>query len=280
MQEPGGVPADPTGPAAAEAVGIGAIDSAIPERGLAAFVAEFVGTLGLVFFITMVVSLFVRPPISPAPGVAPPFTDWVLVGLVHAFALFMLIQALAVVSGAHFNPAVTVGLAVIRQIRWIDAAIYIALQLVGGVAGAALTRLIVSGSGAVVNWGAPEISQPFLNGGLVRGMLVEGIGTFFLVFAIVGVAVSPRAIKDWAGFVIGGTLGLIVMIGGVLTGGSYNPARAFGPALVAGHFGPASHFILAYLLAPLIGAALASTTYMYLFRAPGIKGLSGMKPVG
>src|SRR3954452_8531565 len=83
------------------------------ERGPAAYIAELIGTFALVFFITMVVSLYIT---VPAPGQPQPFIDWSVIGLVHAFLLFMLIQSLAVISGAHFNPAVTVAITVIRQI--------------------------------------------------------------------------------------------------------------------------------------------------------------------
>jgi glycerol uptake facilitator-like aquaporin len=77
--------------------------SEVAERGPAAFVAEFIGTFALVFFITMTVSLFVTPPVN---GVQP-FIDFSVIGLVNVLALFMLVQTLAIVSGAHFNPAVT-----------------------------------------------------------------------------------------------------------------------------------------------------------------------------
>src|SRR5687768_11161176 len=82
-----------------------------PERGPAAYVAEFVGTFGLVFFVCAVVTLYAHPEIpATQPGLpaTQPFQDWSVIGLTHAFILFALIQAVAVVSGAHFNPAVTV----------------------------------------------------------------------------------------------------------------------------------------------------------------------------
>ena len=81
-----------------------------PDRGPAAFVAEFFGTFALVFFITMVVSLYVTPPVNGQQ----PFIDFSVIGLVHVFVLFMLVQTLAVVSGAHFNPAITAGMLAIR----------------------------------------------------------------------------------------------------------------------------------------------------------------------
>src|SRR4051794_5929479 len=107
----------------------------VEERGPAAYLAEFLGTLFLVFFVTMAVSLFVTQPSAQNPA---PFIDWSVIGLVHVFVLFVLVQTLAVVCGAHFNPAVTVGMTFLRQIRPSDAGIYILAQLAGGVAGGLL----------------------------------------------------------------------------------------------------------------------------------------------
>jgi MIP family channel proteins len=256
----------------------------IPARGPAAYVAEFIGTFALVLFITLAVSEFVVPPTpSPAPGGAAtqPFIDFSVIGLVHVFALFLLIQTLAVVSGAHFNPAVTAAMAAIRQIRGIDAAIYVVVQLAGGVLGALVTKLILNkyDPAEAVNYGAVKVSDA-LDHSIPLGMLVEGIGTFFLVWAIVGVAVNPRAARDWAGLVIGATLGLIVMVGAPLTGAGFNPARAFGPDLVANAFDGFGRFLLVYALAPVIGAVLAAFVYMRMFILPGKKGPFGMGPVG
>src|SRR3954451_6479917 len=99
-----------------------------PERATAAFVHEFIGTFTLVFFVTMVVSLFVSPPVNGQQ----PFIDFSVIGLVHVLVLFMLVQTLGIVSGAHFNPAVTLALLAIRQIRAVDAVIYWLCQLAGG----------------------------------------------------------------------------------------------------------------------------------------------------
>jgi glycerol uptake facilitator protein len=252
----------------------------IPARGPAAYVAEFIGTFALVMFITLAVSEFVAAPVAATPTTpaVQPFVDWSVIGLVHTFALFFLIQTIAVVSGAHFNPAVTAAMTAIRQIRVIDGAIYIVVQLAGGVAGALVTKLILNNldNAKAVNYGAPSVSDA-LDGKAGLGMLVEGIGTFFLVWAIVGVAVNPAAFREWAGLVIGATLGLAVFVGGALTGGSFNPARAFGPDLVSGNW---DHFLLVYLLAPLIGALLAAFVYFRMFVLPGKKGPLGMGPVG
>src|SRR3954463_6127295 len=228
----------------AEDAAASTVADVIPARGPAAYVAEFVGTLALVLFITLVVSEFVTkatPHTASAPATNP-FIDWSVIGLVHVFILFLLIQTLAVVSGAHFNPAVTAALTVVRQIRPIDASIYVVVQLAGGVLGALGTKLILNNfdNAKAVHYGAPALGNP-LDGKVPLGMLVEGLGAFFLVWAIVGVAVNPAAFREWAGLVIGATLGLVVMVAGPLTGASVNPARAFGPDLVSGHW---DHFLL------------------------------------
>ena len=247
------------------------------DRGPAAYVAEFIGTLFLVFFITAAVSLFLVQPSQTNPT---PFIDWSVIGLVHVFVLFVLIQTLAVVSGAHFNPAVTAVMTALRQIKPPDAGIYVLAQLAGGVAGALLTKALLLDEGEGVDYGAVAVNVK-LDGQIFPGMVAEAIGTFFLVWAIVGVAVSPRAAKDWAGFAIGAALGLGVMIFGPLTGAGFNPARAFGPALVSGEWaGGFDDFVLVYVIGPVIGALLAGLIYFRVLLAPGATGEKPMEPVG
>lgn len=242
------------------------------DRGPAAYIAEFVGTFGLVLFITVTASLYV----SDVPGA---FIDFSVIGLVHVFALFMLIQTLAVVSGAHFNPAVTIALVALRQIERVDAAIYVVVQFAGAVAGALVTRILLGDADNFNNFGAPAVGGR-LDGDTFPGMLAEGLGTFFLMFVIVGVAANPGAAKDWAALSIAAAFGLAVFAFGPLTGGSFNPARGFGPALVSGEFGGAGQFLLVYVLAPVAGALLAALACFYLYVAPGKRGAGGMEPVG
>jgi len=250
-------------------------DTYVP-RGPAAYVAELIGTFALVFFITMVVSLYIN--VVP-PGQPQPFIDWSVIGLVHAFVLFMLIQTLAVISGAHFNPAVTVAMASIRQIRPPEAVIYIILQCAGGILGALLTKALISDEGEAINYGAVAVSSR-LDHSIFLGAICEGVGTFFLIWAIVGVAVNPAGLKDWAGLAIGTTLGFLVMIFGPLTGAGLNPARALGPALVGDAFDGIGHFVWVYVAAPTVGAVIAVLLYTYVFTTSGKKGVEGMEPVG
>src|SRR5215210_2700289 len=237
----------------------------VQDRGPAAYIAEFIGTLLLVFFITAVVSLYAALPTRVNPT---PFIDFSVIGLVHAFLLFALIQTLAVISGAHFNPAVTVSMTVLRQIKPPDALVYIVAQLAGGVGGALMTRLLLEDEGEAVNWGVTAVSGR-LNEAILPGMIVEGIGTFFLVWVIVGVAVNPRATKEWAAFAIGATLGMLVMVIAPLTGAGFNPARSFGPAIVSGEFNGVGDFLLVYVVATVLGAVIAAFAYLYLVITPG-----------
>src|SRR4051794_15034841 len=264
--------AHPVGEPAPEVV---VVDTYV-ERGPAAYIAELIGTFALVFFITMVVSLFV---VVPPPGQAQPFIDWSVIGLVHAFVLFMLIQTLGVISGAHFNPAVTVALAAVRQIRPSEAAIYIIFQFCGGILGALLTKALISNEGADVHYGAVGVSDK-LDHSIFLGSICEGVGTFFLVWAIIGVAVNPAGLKDWAGLAIGTTLGFLVMIFGTLTGAGLNPARAFGPALVGHDFGGVGQFVWPFVVAPVIGGGVAGPLFTHLFTNPRQKGVQGVEALG
>jgi glycerol uptake facilitator protein len=249
----------------------------VQDRGPAAYIAEFVGTLLLVFFITAAVSIYIAEPTRLNPN---PFIDFSVIGLVHVFVLFVLIQTLAVVSGAHFNPAVTVAMTALRQIKPPDAAIYILAQLGGGVAGALLTKALLLDEGKDVAYGATLVSDRFFEGDILPGMVAEALGTFFLVWVIVGVAVNPRATKEWAALAIGAALGMGVMVIAPLTGAGFNPARSFGPAIVAGEFGGADTFLLVYVAAPVIGALVAVLVYSVLVLAPGKREAGGIEPVG
>ncbi|MGH2802374.1 MAG: MIP/aquaporin family protein, partial [Thermoleophilaceae bacterium] len=216
---------------------------------------------------------------EPSPQNPNPFIDFSVIGLVHVLVLFVLIQTLAVVSGAHFNPAVTAAMTVLRQIKPPDAAIYVLAQLAGGVAAALLVKGILLDEGEAENYGATTVSDA-LEGQIFPGMVVEAVGTFFLLWAIIGVAVNPRATKEWAALAIGGALGMGVMVLAPLTGAGFNPARSFGPALVSGEFDGADTFLLVYVLAPVVGALVAALLYFQIFVTPGKKGVGGAEPVG
>jgi len=224
------------------------------RRSTSAYAAELIGTFFLVVFIALAVT------VNSEAGLG--YTDVAVVGLVHAFALLMIIATIGGASGAHVNPAVTIALAAVRKIGPVDAAIYILVQIAGAILAVLVVKLMIQdGSADAVNLGAPAVAENFLDGKAAAGMLGEALGTFALVWAIMGVAVNPSAAKDWAPLVIGATLGLAVFAIGPMTGGSFNPARAFGPALISGEFGDAGTFLLAYVVGPIAGGLAAALLY-------------------
>ena len=238
------------------------------ERGLAAYLAELIGTFLLVFFVVTVVVLFVATGNQAQFG-----SDFAVVGLVHAFLLFGLIVMFGVVSGGHFNPAVTLAAAAIRRIAPIDALIYILAQLSGGVLGALLAKGLLVDEGRATNYAAAQLTGVL--GGNFQGMIVEGIGTFCLVLVILAAVFSRKSFKEWAPLAIGTTLGFIVMVGGPLTGGAFNPARWFGPALVANEWGS----VWPYLLGPILGSLLAAGVFRFVLEPGGLPPTEPPEPV-
>lgn len=239
------------------------------DRGPAAYLAELLGTFLLVLFITSILA------VNSPGGIGG--RDWAVVGLLHAFTLMMLIYSLGATSGAHFNPAVTVTLAALRKISPRDAVVYIVLQLAGGLAGAAVTKLIMHDLANSTNVGAPGVSS-ILHGKSFTGALVELLGTFVLMWSIMATAVNPRGERSWAGWVIGATLGFAVMTFGPLTGAGFNPARSFGPAAVANSFyGGGGRFLVIYILAPVVGGLIAGFGYKLIVLDPAQR--TGERPV-
>ncbi|HEY0392737.1 MAG TPA: aquaporin [Solirubrobacterales bacterium] len=238
------------------------------ERGVAAYLAELIGTFLLVFFITSVVVLFVSTGEQATFG-----SDFAVIGLVHAFLLFGLIVMFGVVSGGHFNPAVTLAAWVIKRIGSVDALIFMLAQLIGGIVGAFLCKGLLLDEGRATHYGAATVS-PIL-GSNFRGSIVEAIGTFCLVLVILAAVYSRKSFKEWAPLAIGTTLGFIVMVGGPLTGGSFNPARWFGPALVGNEWGG----VWPYLLGPIVGSLLAAVVFRFVLEGRGLPPTEPAEPV-
>jgi MIP family channel proteins len=230
----------------------------VQERGLSAYLAELIGTFLLVFFITSVVVLFVSTGEQASFG-----SDFAVIGLVHAFLLFGLVVMFGVVSGGHFNPAVTLAAWAIKRISSIDALIYMLAQLSGAVLGALLCKGLLLDEGRATHYGAATVSG--LLGGNFQGAIVEAVGVFCLVLVILASVYSKKSIKDWAPLAIGTTLGFIVMVGGPLDGGSFNPARWFGPALVGNEWGG----VWPYIVGPIVGSLLAAVVFKFVLEAGG-----------
>jgi MIP family channel proteins len=237
------------------------------DRRAAPYVAEFLGTLMLVFFIGVVVVI------------QGPINDFAAIGLVHTFVLAMLIFTLGPISGGHFNPAVTAGLLAIKKIAVKDAAIYVVMQLAGGIVGALLVGWLITGAPNASHGFDPAVG-PGLKGEWAAGAAFELIGTFVLVWSIIGLAVSKKAPAGWAALGIGATLGMAVMAIAPLTGAGFNPARSLGPAISANSFWGSGKFILVYLLAPVVGGVLASLGYQALADLRSEEGMTASEVVG
>jgi len=219
-----------------------------PEpRGLPAYYAELVGTFLLVFFICGFISV----------GSAGGF-DLAGLALAHTFILAVLIYALGGTSGAHFNPAVTFALWSIKKISTPNAVVYVVCQCVGGILGALVVLLLFNDVGDAVNYGATAINGEVINNGSVwLALIAEALGTFLLMYAIMGLAVNPRGEAALAGLGIGAALGVAVIVFGPATGAGLNPARWLGPAVASGRF---DDFWL-YIIGPMIGAIAAALAY-------------------
>jgi MIP family channel proteins len=171
----------------------------------------------------------------------------------------VMIAALGAVSGGHFNPAITLGFVVTRRLSVLTGAIYWLAQLIGASL-AALLLLPVLGSGLVA-LGTPALGAGI---GFWSGVVLEAVGTFFLVLAVFGTAVDDRAPKSIFPIAIGLTIAFDIMAFGPLTGGAVNPARAFGPALASGRWANQ----LVYWIGPLVGGAAAALLDHHFFMEP------------
>lgn len=168
----------------------------------------------------------------------------------NGLIVMVLIYALGHVSGAHFNPAVTLSFTLVRHFQPRDVIPYWLAQLTGATAGAALLLLVF---GDVANLGTTAPS-----GSDLQSFGIEVILTFLLLFVITAVATDTRAVGQSAAIAIGGTVALAIMLGGPISGASMNPARSLGPAIVSGEVGS----LWLYILAPAIGGVLGALTYV------------------
>ena len=170
----------------------------------------------------------------------------------NGIIILALIYALGHVSGAHFNPGVTLSFAVFRHFQPREVLPYWVAQFLGGIGGALILWALFGDS---IKHG---VTGP--SGSEAQAFGFEVVLTFLLMFVITSVATDVRAVGQAAAIAIGATVGMDVLIGGPITGGSMNPARSFGPALVAGDL--SSYWI--YLLAPPIGALLGALAYQFI----------------
>jgi len=197
-----------------------------------------------------------------------------MIALAFGFVVALAIYTLGTTSGAHINPAVTIGLAVVRRFSWAEVGPYLVAQLAGATLGALLIVAYVGDR--ATDLGSVGLTALGAGVNLVQGLVAEAIGTFLLVFTIMAVAVDKRAPAGWAGFLIGLSVVTAILVIGPLTGGSINPARSFGPYLINDLFGGSTPWadFWVYIVGPLIGAAAASVSYELLSRPGAVAPIS------
>lgn len=210
---------------------------------VAACVAEFIGTFGLVFAGCGAII------INTLSGGQ---LTHLGVGLVFGLIITAMIYATGHLSGAHLNPAVTLGFVAARHFPLTRLAGYWLAQGAGAICAAASLRLLF---GDVAHLGA---TLPAGSAG--QSFLLEVLLTFFLMFVIMAVATDTRAVGSAAALAIGATVGLEAVFAGPISGASMNPARSLGPAVIGWIW--SAQWI--YLTAPFLGAALAALLYRWL----------------
>ena len=220
------------------------------DQGPKSYWAEFLGTFTLCFIGQGAIVM------QQASGTG----SLLVIAAAHGLALATMISALGTWSGAHFNPAVTFGFWITRRMSLTSAITYWISQLAGAITASFLLRSIVPGEpGEMVHFGVPMIAAGV---SVSQGLLLEFVLTFLLVTAVWGTAVDERGPKI-GGFGIGLTLMMGILVGGPLTGGALNPARAFGAACASGVW--TSHWV--YWVAPMLGGAAAARVYHAMMKS-------------
>ena len=211
------------------------------------YAAEFIGTL-ILTFMGCGSAMFLG---CDVPG------GHLAVALAFGLAIVATAYAIGDVSGCHINPAVSLAMLINKKLSVSEFVGYVIAQIIGAVAGAGLLQMLTS-FGIADLTGALGSNGVANAGGIGGALIIEVILTFIFIFAILGVT-SSKNNGSVAGIVIGLTLTFVHIVGIPLTGTSVNPARSIGPALFAG--GDALSNVWVFILAPLVGAALAAVVF-------------------
>ena len=214
-------------------------------KSVQAWVGEFVGTF---IFVSLICAAVILTQVADGGIVG--------VAFAHFLALGAAVTAFGGISGGHFNPAVTLSAWIGRRISSADAVGYMGSQILGAVMAAIFLRVTFEESA----WGISNLATPALGTNVSDGQafLLEAVLTFILVTVVWATGIDDRSHRV-GGFAIGGVLGAMILGFGPLTGVGLNPARYLGPAAVSSEMGD----FWIYILAPLVGAAVAGILYGY-----------------
>ncbi len=222
-------------------------------------IAEFIGTCTLVL-LGCGTAMLVGCDAAAGGG-------YILTALAFGLVIVGMAYCVGNISGCHINPAVSLGVLMTGGMKVKDFVGYVIAQCLGALAGAGLLALIFKlGGVADKTGGLGTNGLAGVNGSVPAGLIVEILLTFIFVLTILGVTSKNAGHGSFGGLIIGLTLTLVHIFGIGLTGTSVNPARSFGPAVVAAVAGNGEPLacLWVFIVAPLIGAALAAFTYKAL----------------
>jgi aquaporin Z len=223
------------------------------------YAAEFVGTFVLVLFACGVAAV--------TGCTAEANASYLMTALAFGLVIVAMAYSIGNISGCHINPAVSLGVLLAGRMDKKDFWGYVAAQCVGALVGAALLALIFSLGGVKdMTGGFGSNGLGGVNGSAFAGLLVEIVLTFIFVLCILGVTSSKAGHGSFGGLVIGLTLTGVHILGIGLTGTSVNPARSFGPAVVAAIAGNTDPIVClwVFIVGPLVGGVLAALCYKFL----------------
>ncbi|KAL5860384.1 hypothetical protein ACOSQ4_001680 [Xanthoceras sorbifolium] len=175
------------------------------------------------------------------------------ISIVWGLAVMVLVYSVGHISGAHFNPAVTIAFATCKRFPWKQVPAYVVAQVLGSTLAAGTLRLLFDGK-------QDHFAGTLPAGSDTQSFVIEFIITFYLMFIISGVGTDNRATGELAGITVGSTVLLNVMFAGPISGASMNPARSLGPAIVSKQY----KGIWIYMVAPILGAVCGAWVYNLL----------------
>lgn len=225
------------------------------------YVSEFVGTMILVV-LGCGTAMLVGCDAASGGG-------YILTALAFGLAIVATAYSIGNISGCHINPAVSLAVFMTGGLNVADFIGYVVAQCLGALCGSALLAAIFSLGGVTdMTGGFGSNGLAGVNGSIVAGLLAEIVLTFIFVMAILGVTSKKANHGSFGGLVIGLTLTVVHILGIGLTGTSVNPARSIGPAIVAALSGNTAPLgsLWVFIVAPLVGAALAAIVYNALSR--------------
>lgn len=210
--------------------------------------AEFIGTFFLLFVGTG--AILVNYATHGAIG---------QIGISFAFGLtiFVMIFSCARISGAHFNPSVTIAFLAARKINVFEAILYIISQIFGAVVGCGILKLMFGG---ISNLTITQPSFNFSSNAIPISIAMEFFFTFMLMFIISSVTENPDVNETQSGLAIGITVFMGALIAGPISGGSFNPARTLGPAIINSEY----NYSWIYVIIPTVAAISSVVTYSHL----------------